>query len=832
VRTRGRRGQRSQVPVDPSAGRREYVNAAWQGNDVVLMRREPGGRFVKERSRAEHACFLRVGDVSAELDQALRQSRHVVGVLREGDWVRIRWSTRDACRQACGPDGWFEREGISTFEADVNPIRRILTDRDLAIQRPRRAYVDLETDSRVPPRRAAQGLARVLCWALVGEDGFERSGMLKTDSDRDEQVLLEHLWDVLLDFDQVAAWNGDRFDFPILWTRSSMHRVEVDPRRWLWVDHLECFRTFNISASESGDEKQSMALGRVAESLGLAGKLDLNASETFERWEEGGESRRRLGEYNLNDSRLMKQIEDKTGYLELLYTVANVCGVFPDSRAISSTQFVEGFLLRLGLRRGVHFRSRWGSEVAAPVAGAYVMEPTRRGIVRNVHVADFSGMYPSIIQTWNLSPETHRSDVVLRENDLTRPSYLMHVPLKEYPRPSNVCEVPIVGHAFDASPLGILPEAIDALRAMRQESSDRKARLPPGTDEWKAADRLSSGAKIAGNSFFGVTACTWSRFYHREVAESVTQAGVWLITETIKAAEARGLSAIGGDTDSLFVVGGTEAEFAEFVSWCNAELYPKIVAELGCVRNEIRLAYEKQFERVVVVAKKRYAGRYSHYKGARANERSKPEIKGLEYKRGDTARLARRLQAKAIDLLLGGGVVSPRREHCEEDPEVFVDLVRQWRWLILEGPLERRDYVLAKRLSKPLRHYRRKVKKDGTAAALPPHVEVGLVLREAGHDVDEGTLVEYVVVDGAASPMRVVPAIQHETGQEDRFYLWEAMVYPATQRLLEAAFPGGRWREFAKARPPKRAVVKSKVRDSRPAARGRRRVLPGQGSLF
>lgn len=813
-----RRRQARSASASPASGEpppRDFVNAAWQGNEIALLRRDVSGKLGRIVVPAEHVCYLRADAISEEIERTLRGSRHIIAIRREGDWLRVRWKSRDACRSACGPDGWFEQAEIVPYEADVNPIRRYLTDNDVQIQRPRRCFVDLETDSRVPPRKAAQGLARVLVWSLIGDDGREAVGILDEDEDEDEAELLEALWKELRDFDQILSWNGDRFDFPIITLRSDMHGLRVDPRRWLWLDHLEAYRVFNISASESGDEKQSMALQAVAVALGLPGKLDVDASRSYEEWLEDADH---LADYCLHDSRLMVQIEERTGYVELLYTLADACGVFPDSRAINSTNFVEGFLLRLGLKRGVHFRSHWGIQVGEKFAGAYVMEPTKKGILRNVHVADFSSLYPSIIQSWNISPETYRDDVVLREDPIWRPSYLLHAPLKEFPRPDGVCEVPILGHVFDVEPVGVLPEALDTMRTLRAEWNEKKKHLAPGTDEWKEADRRSSAYKIGANSFYGVTGSPFSRFFKREVAESVTQAGVWLIKKTIEAAEERGFKAVYGDTDSIFVTDCSETQFAEFVAWCNRELYPKLLDELGCRRNEIDLAYEKAFDVLVLVGKKRYAGRWVHYKGSRATKDSRPEIKGLEFKRGDTARLARRMQAKAIELLLGD---------YTEDRETFVELVRLWRWYVLEGPLEQADIILSKRLSKELRTYRRKKKKDGSMSALPPHVEVATVLRDRGEDIGEGTRIAYFVVDGGVQPSVCAPAVDYKPGDEDRYYLWENLVFPPTLRLLEAAFPMYSWKSFVKARPPKPRKTSASSKKSR-----KRKVPPGQGSLF
>jgi hypothetical protein len=80
------------------------------------------------------------------------------------------------------------------------------------------------------------------------------------------------------------------------------------------------------------------------------------------------------------------------------------------------------------------------------------------------------------------------------------------------------------------------------------------------------------------------------------------------------------------------------------------------------------------------------------------------------------------------------------------------------------------------------------------------------MLKERGQDISEGTRVEYVVLDDEATSAakRFLPAEDYR-GECDRHYVWESLVYPATQRLLEAAFPAQatQWAAWARSRPPK-----------------------------
>lgn len=815
---------------------------AWgdPGNGAITVyERARSGAVVKRLVKGEFISYLAKRDCSAELLRALRNSRNVSGLSTEGEWVRVCWRSRQGREDACDPEtGWFARQTppIPTYEADVPTLRRWMVDSAVTTARPRRVYVDIETCARFPFSQKEE--SRILCWTLGEEVDATRGrivaqGMLERDDDVDEARLLREFWAALDAYDQVLAWNGDNFDFPVLMARSKKARIQVDPRRWLWLDHLELFRRMNVSASESGEEKQNMSLNSVATAVLREGKTEgVTYDKLFPWWQAGGEKRQALLDYNARDVELMCRIEARTGYVELLHTLCEVCGVFADTHGIQPMPQVESFMLRLGKERGVHFKTRkrrFGDEAAVEggpavpatgFKGAFVMEPNLSGIGRDVHVADFSSMYPSIILSFNMSPDTLFEEPEEEFPAATMlPSYLRHLAPKKPdgppPIPAGYARAPLTGALFMQEPRGLLPEALDHMLFMRKDWSAKQAALPPGTTEWVEAGRRSTAYKVAANAFFGVVGARVSRLYEHQVAESITQVGVWLIRQTIAAAQAApwNLKVVYGDTDSIFVTGCTAERFREFVAWCNEELYPRLLKEQGCARNTVKIAYEKQFDRIVFVTAKRYVGRYAHYKGKAATADSRPEIKGIEYKRGDAMRLARRLQAEVIDLLLGGGVDvppgmgkqgqrRPREPACVDTAEAFVELVKQYQAHVLSGDLSLADIVLSKKLAQPLKMYASKQKKDGTDAAQPPHVRVAKIIEARGGEVRPGTRIEYVVVDGTQKPAAVVPAGDW-TGEADRYEIWEGYVWPPTERFLQAAFPGGQWKSFGRVRPAK-----------------------------
>ena len=781
----------------------EALNAWSDETGAITYVERDGADIVARKVDGHVVSYLRTVDVDDELLRSLRGSRFITGIVQEGEWYRLGWASRKIRDAACGKDGWFVSQSVPTFEADLPSVRRWLVDADVEIARPRLVYLDIETCARVPFSRKEE--MRVLCWTLIGDgdvDGKVTTGMLTADTDLAEGRLLRDLWAALGDYDQVAAWNGDGFDFPLIIERSRRRGCRVDARRWLWLDHMTLFARMN-TAAESGEEKQSMALQAIAMAVLGEGKLPgFDAPNIFPAWAAGGEARERLLAYNVRDVELMRRIEQKTGFIELLYTLCAATGTFPDSHGIRPMPQVETFVMRLARRRGIHFPTKFrrgdDEEAQGAFRGAFVMDPRTSGMVTDrCHVADFSAMYPSIIQTWNMSPET----LVERPPPVHNPAYLRHLPEPPEPTPPpGVAVSPGIGAWFSQDVRGLLAEVLDTAILLRKKWNDLKATLPPNTPEWVDADRRSTAYKVFANSVFGVCGAEFSRIYVREVAESITRTGAWLIAKVIEAAEALGFGVIYGDTDSLFVTGCTDAEFRAFVEWCNGVLFPRLVQECGCRDNRLKLAYEKAYDRVVFVSAKRYVARLAHYKGQLPDARTRPEVKGLEYKRGDSCRLTRNMQAEIIDLMMGGGVLEPRRPSCTDQLSDYEALVVRWKDRILAGVLELDDVQLSKRLSRSIKDYAVRLKKDGTEGASPPHVRVAKILAARGADVGEGTRVAYFVTDGSTKPSTIAPAADW-TGTCDRFAVWEDQVWGPSERLLAAAFPAAAWGQHSRVRP-------------------------------
>lgn len=757
--------------------------------------RKEGSFVIRDLGLAEYTAFVKDPN-------ALANDRNIVGRISDfPGWTKLTFFDYDTRKLAC------ESNPGVLFEGDVSPARRFISDHNCVIDAPRRCYLDLETDSDVPFSQAIEGHSRLLSFAVVDEEGGTYSGILNQDTDDDEARVWKELWTRISDYDQVAAWGGERFDFAVMEKRSQIlsrrYRDEFrkyweNKRRLLFVDQYLAFKRHHM-APDSGDDKTSFKLGDVGQALlgegkdevpddlrAIVGKGKTMGGSTRKLWDAGGAARQAMLDYNIQDAQLQRKIEAETEYLALQQTIAEVTFTFVNSHGLKPMPFVDGWMLRDAYHRKTHLPSKLEPTGDEKVyEGAFVMDTDIRGIMRTVHVCDFKSLYPTVIRTWNLGAETKGIVGCISAN----------------------------GIEFGTESESMLAGCCRAFMDLRKYWNDQKKKYPPGTPEWKAADRKSKAYKIANNSVYGVGGCVYSRIYDVQIVEAITLGAQLLLKATRAAAIERGMVPVAGDTDSLFIGNCSVEEFSEFVKWCNAVLYPKILADHRCKPEfaAIELAYEKCFDRLIVPrgndgdpASKRYAGSYLHYGGTAGrpvpklgeafdkNKHSKPEIKGLEYMRGDSIRYARRMQYEAVMQIMAG----------EEDPEKLEAWVCAKQQEFFREKIEADQIVKSMGISKALGAY----KTSG------PHVRIAREMEANGEDVGEGTRIAYITTDGTVSPTAVIPVDQFDGTNFDRFHYWSKSIYPATLRVLAGAFPQKNWMRWLGRRPKK--------------------VLPGQTSLF
>ncbi|MGK4003313.1 DNA polymerase II [Sorangium sp. So ce1036] len=424
----------------------------------------------------------------------------------------------------------------------------------------------------------------------------------------------------------------------------------------------------------------------------------------------------RLAEYNLEDARLVRDLLEKTGLIELSVRRSLLTGMQLD-RVGAQIAAVDSLYLPALRARGkvAPSVSRGAPDEEVEIAGGLVLEPLP-GLYRNILVYDYKSLYPSLIRTFNIDP------VTFADGEGAPPEALIVTP---------------GGAAFRRGEPGILPELVARLWDERAEA--RRA----------GDERGALATKILMNSLFGVLGSPASRLFSPAIANAITSAGQHVIQLAARAVRDAGHRVLYGDTDSLFVdIGEPDAARAraraeELRCAVSAAVSAEIARRFGC-ESRLELEFEKVYARFFLPelrgaaqgSKKRYAGLVAGDGGDRL------EIVGLEAVRRDASAVARRFQRELLDLVFHDRPV-------EGFVRGFVAELRAGRFDA--------ELVYKKALRKPLGAYTK---------TTPPHVKAA---RKMGGDV--GRIVAYVITRAGPEPAGATtapPDYDHYVSQQLR----------------------------------------------------------------
>ncbi|MDI6720905.1 MAG: DNA polymerase domain-containing protein, partial [Candidatus Aenigmarchaeota archaeon] len=260
--------------------------------------------------------------------------------------------------------------------------------------------------------------------------------------------------------------------------------------------------------------------------------------------------------------------------------------------------------------------------------GGYVKEPMP-GLHDNIAVFDFRSLYPSIIVTFNISPETLNCSCCSRK-------------------------VPGLGYHFCMKRKGFVPAVLKEILEKRQA---QKKLMNKAADPEKSKSEQNA-LKLVANSTYGIFGSAGSRFYCFECGESAAAYGRFYIQKTIKEAE-KFFTVLYGDTDSLFVV-SDKKKALEFLKKINASLP-------GIMELELQGVYKRGLfvpQRIgSYTAKKRYA---------LIDEKGDLIVRGLEAVRRDWCDIARKLQHDVLRLVL-----QKREKEAVKEVRKVVERVRK-----------------------------------------------------------------------------------------------------------------------------------------------------------
>ncbi|RLI79601.1 DNA polymerase [Archaeoglobales archaeon] len=664
------------------------------------------------------------------------------------------------------------REYFSRFsevrEADIPFAYRYLIDKDLAcmdgvaiegkerIEKLRCYDVeDVSRDARkeFPPLRMLAFDCEML--TASGMPDYEKDPIIiiSVKCSDFEEIIEGNERDILLRFvevikkfdpDIIVGYNQDNFDWPYIKKRAEKRAVKLDIGRdgselairggrpkitgRLNVDLYDiALKTIDVKIKK---------LENVAEYLGTKVELaDIEAKDIYKCWMRGEKDR--VINYAKQDVLNTYYIAEEL--LPMHYELSRMIRLpLDDITRMGRGKQVDWLLLSEAFK--LNELAPNPREKGESYEGAFVLEPAR-GLHENVVCLDFASMYPSIMISFNISPDT----------------------LTFY---GDDCYVaPEVGHRFKKRPDGFFKKILKMLIGRRREIKSVMKELDYNSQEYKLLDIKQATLKVLTNSFYGYTGWNLARWYCKECAEATTAWGRHFIKKSVEIAKNMGFQVLYGDTDSIFVkkdVRGVK-ELKEEVK--------KLIARLS-QELPIQIEIDEFYKTIFFVEKKRYAG---------YTQDGRIIVKGLEVRRGDWCELAKNVQRNVISIILR-----------ERNPEKAVEYVKKIVDEIRLGKIGLRDYVIYKGLTK----------KPSKYESLQAHVKAAMKAKEMGIAYTIGSKVGYVVVKGVgnigdrAYPIDLIEGFDGETleiktkhGIEkmklDKDYYINNQVLPSVLRILE-----------------------------------------------
>jgi len=380
-------------------------------------------------------------------------------------------------------------------------------------------------------------------------------------------------------------------------------------------------------------------------------------------------------EYNLQDVRIIVEMDKKLKLIELVRGICHLGHVTYEDYGFSS-KFLEGTIVTYLHRKGIIVTNKPanGRELMDQrmdsdedqFSGAFVKEPIP-GLYEWVYSLDLQSLYPSIIMSLNISPETKIGYVTNWDVDkhigeniheylirgtvdeevvrLPRDKFIKYMTNENLMISSN-------GVLYNTTHKGIIPEALDQWFKERVEYKGLMKKYKNEGNEEMAEfyDRRQHIQKIFLNSLYGVLGLPIFRFFDIDNALAVTASGQDVIKKSAKFVNELYWNRLETnedyctyiDTDSLYFsatplmsdnTNGKEftIKLARAVEKKLNEYYSMMANELFfCKEHRLYIKGESVATTGIWIAKKRYAMNVVYDLESNMDVDNKMKIKGLD----------------------------------------------------------------------------------------------------------------------------------------------------------------------------------------------------------
>ena len=627
----------------------------------------------------------------------------------------------------------FTKEDPDLFESDVPETTRTLVDLYSTSDDPSVGHVILTYDiecemtSGLPnPSEATNELTSIALhdsatnqyWVLV----MDKKGLMQEKVVNNAIVIpFRHEEDMLLKYlnlyeyinpSIVTGWNIDYFDTPMLYNRikrllGEKHANRLSPigecfwspyrKRYFmagvsYLDYIELYKKYNYGELPNYrlDTVAQIELGRGK--VEYQGNLDQLFRDDIEKFIE----------YNLVDVELVVEFDKKLQFIDLCRGICHAGHVTYEDFVYSS-KYLEGAMLTYLRRKNLVAPNKPADRREKMAAlneageskfiGAYVKDPIV-GKYDWIYDLDLTSLYPSIIMTINISPETKigkiqnwdankfiKGEIDYYQLDGER---ISKENLKKYLEESKY-SVASNGVLYTQDKVGCIPGILDLWFQQRVEFRKLEKKYGQEGDKEKYAfyAKRQLVQKILLNSLYGVLGLPAFRFYDIDNAEAVTLTGQTVIKSTADMANIKYNKELGTkdvdsniyiDTDSVFFSAvplmekrfpnwksETQDTIAGYVDGIAGEVQDYLnnfydilsVKVFNVAKDKHRFEIKKEFvaKSGLWVAKKRYAQWIIMNNGVPMD---KLDVKGLDVKRSSFPKAFQDIMAEVLISILRG----------------------------------------------------------------------------------------------------------------------------------------------------------------------------------
>jgi len=381
----------------------------------------------------------------------------------------------------------------------------------------------------------------------------------------------------------ISGWNTDGYDIPYLINRikkilGPKSANKLSPAGIVeWNKHRERYKIYGVSSLDYIKLYKNFTYTELPNyRLDTVGKTELGKGKI----EYDGDlddlfvtDINKFIEYNMTDVDLVFELDEKLQLINLARTICHK-GHVPYEDVYYASKYLDGAAIVDLKRNGLVAPNKQfrfiEDEQQDKLAGAYVMPPIP-GLYKWIYDLDLTSLYPSIIMSLNISPETKvgvaknwNQELLLKKDPIsvTISDGNSNIEVKDFKNwlLETNSTVASNGAIYSTKQKGFLPKILEKWFDERVEFKNERDNHEVGSEKYKFYDAMQLTQKVLLNSFYGVLGLKTFRFHDLDNAGAITATGQSVIKFSAKVINGYYKKEIG--KDYFINANGNKAEFS------------------------------------------------------------------------------------------------------------------------------------------------------------------------------------------------------------------------------------------------------------------------------